>query len=66
MRTIYRLGEGARKQLRLAQKNKMPSETDDLLEQMQMVAGACNGQYLEFPWTIAEIAPDKPTATTRV
>ena len=31
-----------------------------------LVAGARNGQYLEFPWTIAEIAPDKPTATTRV
>ena len=33
---------------------------------LKVVAGARNGQYLEFPWTIAEIAPDKPTATTRV
>ena len=44
--------------LRLAQKNKRPSETDDLLDQIQVVAGARNGQYLEFPWTIAEIAPE--------
>ena len=39
--------------LRLAQEDKMPSETDDLLDQILLVAGARNHQYLEFAWTAA-------------
>src|SRR5262245_25740815 len=34
--------------LRLAQNNKRPSETDDLLEQIQLVAGARNQRYLQL------------------
>jgi hypothetical protein len=39
--------------LRLAQEDKRPSETDDLLDQILLVAGARNQQYLEFTWTAA-------------
>ena len=34
--------------LRLAQENKRPSETDDLLDQIQLVAGARNQHYLQL------------------
>jgi len=34
--------------LRLAQNNKRPSETDDLLDQIQLVAGARNQHYLQL------------------
>ena len=39
--------------LRLAHESKRPSETDDLLDQILLVAGARNQQYLEFCWTAA-------------
>jgi len=39
--------------LRLAQNNKRPSETDDLLDQIQLVAGARNHLNLEFVWAAA-------------
>jgi hypothetical protein len=39
--------------LRLAQENKRPSETDDLLDQIQLVAGARNTLCLEFVWAAA-------------
>jgi hypothetical protein len=34
--------------LQSAQENKRPSETDDLLDQIVLVAGARSQQYLEF------------------
>ena len=34
--------------LRLAQENKRPSEIDDLLDQVQVVAGASNQRYLQL------------------
>jgi site-specific DNA recombinase len=39
--------------LRLAQDNARPSETDDLVDQIMLVAGARNQLYLEFTWTAA-------------
>jgi len=34
--------------LRLAHQNKRPSETDDLVDQIMLVAGACNPRYLQL------------------
>jgi hypothetical protein len=39
--------------LRLAQKTKRSSETDDLLDQILLVAGARNPLDLEFAWSAA-------------
>jgi hypothetical protein len=34
--------------LTVARDKKRPSETDDLLDQIQLVAGACNQRYLQL------------------
>ena len=39
--------------LTVARDKKRPSNTDDLLHQVQLVAGARNQLYLEFTWTAA-------------
>jgi site-specific DNA recombinase len=43
--------------LTVARDKKRPSETDDLIDQILLVAGARNHLDLEFPWTVAELAP---------
>jgi hypothetical protein len=39
--------------LRLAQNGKRPSETEELLDRIQLVAGARSQLYLEFTWAAA-------------
>jgi hypothetical protein len=38
-----------------AKDGKRPSETDDLVDQVLLVAGARNPLDLALPWTVAEL-----------